>query len=29
VRVDRSVPFGMYWRKSPLASSFDGRCQGL
>jgi hypothetical protein len=29
VRSDRSVPFGMYWRKSPLVFSFEPRCQGL
>ena len=29
VRSDRSVPFGMYWRNSPLVFSFEPRCQGL
>ena len=26
--TERSVPFGMYWRSSPLVFSFDPRCQG-
>lgn len=25
---DRSVPFGKYWRSSPLEFSFVARCQG-
>jgi hypothetical protein len=25
---DRSVPFGKYWRSSPLVFSFVPRCQG-
>src|SRR5690625_1851584 len=26
--LDRSVPLGKYWRRSPLLFSFVGRCQG-
>ena len=26
--LDRSVPLGMYWRKSPLVFSLLGRCHG-
>ena len=28
VRGDRSVPLGMYWRRSPFVFSFVPRCQG-
>jgi len=27
--TDRSVPFGMYWRSSPLVFSLEPLCQGL
>jgi hypothetical protein len=26
--LDRLLPFGRYWRSSPLLFSFDPRCQG-
>ena len=29
LRIERSVPFGMYWRRRPLVFSFEPRCQGL
>src|SRR5581483_5409129 len=28
-RRERSVPLGMYWRKSRFVFSFEPRCQGL
>ena len=29
VHLERSVPFGKYWRNSPLVFSLVPRCQGL